>query len=258
MTRGQPRRIGAIVTVANQSIRNDYTGSGSTGPFGFSFPLQSISDLKVIQTDLSGVDTTLILTTDYTVVGIKAPTDYSSGGNVTLTNALTSGFHLALVANENGTQNTSIKNNSQYYASLHENQFDYRAITDLQLLEKVNKAIIAPDSEPAGTTNLTLPNVTQRASKALGFDSLGNVAMIQQVPPGSVAFTGTGITVAQAATLTALLNLLGIFVVADQASLAGLTPVASGFNLAYQQDLGNMWLYNSVAAAWQQIGLATP
>ena len=124
------------MTIAAVTIRADYTGSGITGPYTFPFTVFNIADLKVIQTDLNGVDTNLLLNTNFTAVGVKGPTDFTQGGTITLNVALTSGFHLAIVSNEAGIQATSIKNNTAYYAYLHENAFDYRSLTDLQILEK--------------------------------------------------------------------------------------------------------------------------
>lgn len=175
------------MTVANQSIRADATGAGLTGPFTFAFCVFNIANLKVILTDTTGINTNQILTTDYTVVGTKAPTDYTQGGVVTFNTAVPAGYHVTLLSNEPGTQGTSIKNNTAYYAVLHENEFDTLAIFDLQMLEKMNKAIVAPDSEPAGTATLTLASIIIRASTLLGFDALGN---IQYFVPGQLILDG--------------------------------------------------------------------
>jgi hypothetical protein len=165
------------MTISSQSIRQDYTGSGITGPYTFPFTVFDITTLGVIVTDSSGNDTILVLNIDFTATGTKAPSDFTKGGSITLTNNLTSGYHLSILSNETGLQGTSIKNNSSYYAFLHENEFDKLALFDLQVLEKLNKTILAPDSEPAGTTNLTLPSISNRSNNLLGFDSTGNLSL---------------------------------------------------------------------------------
>jgi hypothetical protein len=166
------------MTISSTTIRADYSAtSPTTGPFGFNFNCSGINSLEVIQTDTYGNDTILSLNTGYTIVGILSPGDYSQGANITLINALLAGEHLAIISNVDGTQDTSIKDNQRYYAYVHEAEFDTLATKDLQQQEQINKSIKAPDSEPAGTVNLTLPSIINRASKFLGFDVLGNVSL---------------------------------------------------------------------------------
>ena len=249
------------MTIALTSIRQDYTGSGITGPYTFPFCVFNLADLKVITTDLNGNDTILVLNVDYTVVGIKGPTDFSQGGTITLTNALTTGFHLAILSNESGTQPTSIKNNSAYYAYLHENEFDRLSLFDLNMLEKIKKAIVAPDSEPAGTTNQVMPHVAQRANKIAGWDVNGNLTATLLANVGSVSFSVYGLTLVALASVTLLLQSLGLFIgpaaVANGAALAAIVNPQGGW-IAYQTDTGVLWGYNAQATAWYQISWSTP
>ena len=176
------------MTISSTSIRSDYTGSGTTGPFTLSFPTYDKTRLRLIVTDLVGGQTVLS-SSDYTLVGTKTSTDYSEGGTITLGTALTSGYKLAIISNLNGTQSTSIKNNSEYYASLHENEFDKLALVDLQSMEKLGKAIIAPDSEAAGNFTLTLPVASVRAGMYLTFDARGNIQLVNAVKSSITQWT---------------------------------------------------------------------
>ena len=166
------------MTIASTVIRSDVNGTGITGPYTFSFCVFNIADLQVIWTDSTGVSVALTLGADYSVVGIRSGSDYTMGGVVTLVNPLASGDKLTLMSNVDGTQNTSIQNNAQYYAVLHENEFDKLALVNLQTIERVSKCIKAPDSEAAGTATLDLPTVANRANKMLGFDASGNIRLV--------------------------------------------------------------------------------
>ena len=183
------------MTIPSTSIRADYTSTGVNIPHTFSFCVFDITKLEVIVTDLSWNDT-IQSSTAYSVVGIKAATDYTEGGTLTFVTEPTSGYHIAIISNEDGTQNTSIKNNSEYYAVLHENEFDKLAIKDLQAQEQLDKAMRAPDSEPAGTANLTLPAIPIRKLSYPYFDVNGNLTMVPGVfsPVIQEFFTFTTIT----------------------------------------------------------------
>jgi hypothetical protein len=164
------------MTIASTSIRSDYTGPGSV--FTFNFPTYGQSTLKLIVTDALG-NQTVLASNQYTLVGIKTTTDYSEGGTITYT--LASGSKLAIVSNVNGTQQTSIKNNSEYYAVLHENEFDRLSLGTLQLMEQSKKTLRGPDAEPASGDSLILPVASLRANMYLTFDNNGNVQLINAV-----------------------------------------------------------------------------
>ena len=64
--------------------RNEYVGSGSTGPFTYSFRITNKNHLLVLRTVIAtGVTTTLVVDTDYSVAGVDSAT-----GSITLTTAL--------------------------------------------------------------------------------------------------------------------------------------------------------------------------
>lgn len=69
------------MTVAVETVKNVYAGTGTTGPFSYNFKIWADSDLTVIQTDENGVEDVLVLDVDYTVTGAGV----STGGTVTLT-----------------------------------------------------------------------------------------------------------------------------------------------------------------------------
>ncbi len=68
------------MTVASDVVKIPYAGDGATIVFPYTWKIYLASDLKVILRSTLGVETTLILNTDYTVSGVGN----ANGGNVTL------------------------------------------------------------------------------------------------------------------------------------------------------------------------------
>ena len=70
------------MTVSSTTVKNSYSGNGSTTEFAYGYKIFADSDLIVIiRTDSTGVETVKPLTTHYTVSGAGD----ASGGNVTFT-----------------------------------------------------------------------------------------------------------------------------------------------------------------------------
>ena len=68
------------MTVNTTTDRNLYDGTGSQFDFPYTFPVLQNADLEVRLIDADGVETVLVLDTDYTMTG--AGTD--EGGEVTI------------------------------------------------------------------------------------------------------------------------------------------------------------------------------
>jgi len=114
-----------------QAISNEvtYIGTGSVGPFTFSFNFYEDTDLVVTIIDLLGVHTILALNADYTVTGAGSDT----GGSITLTVALTNDYTLTIVRTLPIEQDTSLPNQGPYFASAIEAALDYIIMVCQQL-----------------------------------------------------------------------------------------------------------------------------
>ena len=106
---------------AGESALNVYTGNGVADTFDYEFLVDDEADLLVKQTTDLGVETTLVLNTDYTVTGVGN----DLGGDITLTaGALTTDYLLTIEDNVELSQQTPFGNQSAFLASLHEAAFD--------------------------------------------------------------------------------------------------------------------------------------
>lgn len=139
------------MTVASTSNRVDYTGNGSTTVFSFSFRIFEAADLVVTKADTNGVETTLVLNTDYTVTGAGSYT----GGNVTLSTALTNGHALTIQRVLDITQETDLRNQGQFFAETHEDVFDRMVMIGQQLQEQIDRAAKLPVTNTTDAEELT-------------------------------------------------------------------------------------------------------
>ncbi len=169
------------MTISSESIKaGPFSGNDSTTTFAFSFKCFSStgSDLKVVLTNSSGVDTTLTLTTDYTV-SLNANQDTSPGGSITTTGSSSppaTGEKLTILNEPAYTQGTDLITGGGFYPDVVETALDRSTVLARRAKEEVGRSIQIPVSDSAGTTVL-LPTNTLRASKALVFDADGDIGV---------------------------------------------------------------------------------
>jgi hypothetical protein len=124
----------SVSSTTNQVI---YTGSGTTGPFDFTFKIYANTDLLVQKyTIASDTSTDLVLTTDYTVT-----INGDLGGTVTLTASLSSSYKLVITRQLPMTQAINYVPNDPFPAETHEEGLDRAAMRDQQLQEQLDRAV---------------------------------------------------------------------------------------------------------------------
>lgn len=147
-----------------------YTGSAGVGPYAFTFPVISQTDIAVYQNS-----TKLILTTDYTVTVSSA----NGTGSVTLVVAATGSDRIVIIGARAIERTTDFVTAGDLKASSLNEQLDASIILIQQLAEENKRTLKAPQFDPAavedgGTLNMILPVSTSRAGKLLAFDTDGN------------------------------------------------------------------------------------
>ena len=160
------------MTVSSTTSKSGpYAGSGTTGPFVVGFRFLADSHLLVIKTSTANADTTLTISTDYTVSGAGAPT-----GTVTLTTALAVGEKLTIIRNVPATQEVDYVQNDSFPAESHEQALDKLTMISQQVSESMGRSIRIPASD--GFNPRELPAAASRALSLLGFDSGGDVIAV--------------------------------------------------------------------------------
>ena len=151
----------AITNVARRVV---YTGSAGVGPYAFSFPVLTATDIAVYKNT-----TLLTLTTDYTVT-ISGTT---GTGSITLVVAATGADRITIVGARSIERSTDFVTGGDFFANTLNTELDSEVIFVQQVAETAERSIKAPVTDPT-SINMTLPANTTRANKFLSFNSTGN------------------------------------------------------------------------------------
>jgi len=160
------------MTISTTTIKNSYSGNGSTSVFNYTFKITDEDHIQVIIRSASGTETTKTKTTHYTVSGVNN----SGGGQVTFTsgNIPTNTETVVLRRETPQTQGLDLIENDPMPADNIENAFDKVTLIAQELQEQINRSI-----KVSKTSTITNPELTadasQRAGKLLGFDSNGDL-----------------------------------------------------------------------------------
>ena len=191
------------MTVSTSTSFVSYAGNGSLTTFAYTFKIFQDSDLLVtLVNDTTGVETTQVLTTDYTVSGAGS----AGGGNVTFTTAPASGTTVKIRRVLPVTQETDYVANDPFPAEAHEDALDKLTMLVQQEAANSDLAIQFPEGDVGSGLNNIVPSAVDRADKILKFDTEGNVevAGANDVFSGAIlgasytnnTFTGNGSTTA--------------------------------------------------------------
>ena len=166
------------MTVSSTTVKNSYSGNGSTTVFAYTFKIFADSDLQVIIRSSTGTETTKTITTHYTVSGAGD----ASGGNVTFTSGNTpaSGETVVIRRAVPQTQAIDYIANDPFPAETHEEGLDRATMTTQQVQEELDRSIKLSRTNTMTSTEFTV-GATDRANKVLSFDSTGELSVTQEL-----------------------------------------------------------------------------
>lgn len=186
----------------NSTIRKagPFIGNGTASSFPFTYKVFQASDLDVVRLEQStNVQTTLQLTTDYTVT-LNQDQDSNPGGTVTLVaGALATGYTLTMTSDVPNLQPTDLTNQGGFYPEVINDALDRATIQIQQLQEQTDRSLKVALSSNVDAT-LPPPN----PNDLIGWDATGEALV--NVDPGSIGtvvayataycdvFVGNGIT----------------------------------------------------------------
>lgn len=160
------------MTISSQNRQaGPFVGNDTATAFPFAFKVFIASDLQVVRTNSAGVESTLVLNTDYTVT-LNSNQDSNPGGTVTLPTALATGYKLTATSSIAPLQATDLTNQGGFYPKVITNALDKLTILIQQILNGLGRSIKFPISD--SSVGATLPSATQRANTQLLFDANGN------------------------------------------------------------------------------------
>lgn len=172
------------MTVADTSRKaGPYTGNGETTQFPFTFKVFAKDQVSVAVND-GTEETTLTLNTDYSV-SLNSDQDNSPGGTVTLTEALTSGYILAITSAVPYNQETVFTNKGGFYPAVLNDSLDKATAQIQQLSEKIERAITVD-----ATDTMTASELKDKLLQAA--DSAYDVAIAYANQAGTYASQAKG------------------------------------------------------------------
>ena len=176
------------MTVSSTTVKNSYSGNGSTTQFAYGYKIFADSDLIVIIRSAAGTETVKTLSTHYTVAGAGD----ASGGSITFTSGNTpaSGETVVIIREVPQTQAIDYIANDPFPAESHEEGLDRATMTTQQVQEELNRSIKLSRTNTMTSTEFTV-GATERANKILAFDSAGEISVTQELG----TYKGTDATV---------------------------------------------------------------
>jgi hypothetical protein len=166
------------MTVSTTTTKDSYSGNGSTTAFAYTFPINSTSEITVIERSSAGVETVKAEgagSTNYSIVDNGA-----AGGTVTMVTAPASGTTLVILRNTNLTQATDLVANDPFPAETNESAFDKIQMQTQEIQEEVDRSIKLSRTNTMTSTDFT-NSAADRASKVLAFDSSGEISVTQEL-----------------------------------------------------------------------------
>jgi hypothetical protein len=168
--------------------------SGTALPF--TFKVFASADLNVVRLNTStGVETSLVLSSDYTVA-LNGNQNTNPGGTVNLTVAASATSTVTITSDIANLQPTDLTNQGGFYPEVITDSLDRATIQIQQMSEDIGRSLKGPISD--GNLNMELPTAAQRANSFLAFDANGVPTAVVSGSTGAPTtitrqvFSGTG------------------------------------------------------------------
>jgi len=166
------------MTIASTTNKVSYNGAGSAGPFSITFKFLKDADIVATHVSTAGLETTLTITTDYTLTGAGDP----SGGTLTLTSALAVGEKLVIKRSPSIVQETDYVENSAFPAESHETALDLLTMICQGLQEQVDRSVkvdISSSTDPDDLLDELAADVVSAAASAATATTQAGIATTQ-------------------------------------------------------------------------------
>lgn len=215
------------MTVSSTDNRTAVIGNNTAGQqIPFTFPVLSSSELTVIKRLIAtGAETTLTLTTDYTV----ELNDNDTGGTVVLVDAVDSTFQIHVIRTTPLTQLLDLVHGGTFNAENIEDALDKLAKICIDFDARLERSLHEPKTDTA--IGMEIPNRIDRPLQYLYFDASGNATTANPYDPGTLAVSAFAETILDDANASAVLTTLGFTSKAK-------TLLAISSNSSYLTELG--------------------
>jgi hypothetical protein len=165
------------INTDNDGISPKYLGNGISKNFTFDFRVFAQTEISVKKTSATGVITTLVYGTDYTVV-LNVNQNNNPGGSITTTIAPVTGESLVIISQVPYTQLTTLTTQGNFDPVVLNDTHDKSTVLAQQLRGQILLSLKIPDADGA-SLNTTLPSAVNRAGKVLKFETNGDAGVSQ-------------------------------------------------------------------------------
>jgi hypothetical protein len=217
--------------------RVSYSGNGVTTAFSYPYLFFENADLVVILTDSAGVETTQVITTNYTVAGAGD----AAGGTVTMVTAPASGETLTIYRDTAQTQDIDLLENDPLPAEETEKAFDRIVMMVQRLSDRIDRCVQLTDGF-VDTFTLTLPTDIDTANVLLAVNSSGNGWTVGP----TVTEVSNAETFANNAAASATASANSATASASSASAAASSATAAAASATAAQSAANSVIWNDV------------
>lgn len=220
------------MTVSTTTIKNSYSGNGSTTAFAYTFKAFVSTELKVyIRTNATGAEslkTEGTGSTNYGVSGVGAV----GGGNVTFVTAPTAAQTVVIRRLSGLQQLTDYQPADSFPAASHEDALDKLTNITQEMQEELDRSF-----KVSKTNSITTPefvdNAATRAGKILGFSSDGNSLEATTGSVSSVSVSTGSAGSSASSSFTSSSGALALTIPRGDTGNTGATgPVGIGLSLA--------------------------
>jgi hypothetical protein len=177
-----------------------FVGNGVSTVFAFSFKTRSTDHLKVIRADLTGVETTLLLNSQYTVA-LNADQEAMPGGSITLSAPLALNYKLTILSLVPYAQTTDVPGSGVIPPAVLEDTLDLLVMQTQQLAEESTRAVKVSPTSGANPDTLLPDSLAAAAASASAASSSATAAATSASAASTSA--GTAISAAAAANTSA-------------------------------------------------------
>ena len=156
-----------MISEGFDTLSGPYTASGSSGVFTFGFPCTSKNNM-IVKQSLAGVETTLVLDSDYTV-SLNSDQSAYPGGDITITPFPEAGVVITIKSDVPLKQGLDLTQGGAFNPDVIEQALDDIVILVGQLEESIGRAYLVPESSPLDPADMltTVYAAEQAAADAI-------------------------------------------------------------------------------------------
>jgi len=215
------------MTISSTTVKNSYSGDGSTDTFNYTFKIFANSDLQVIIRDASATETVKTITTHYTVTGAGN----ANGGTVVFTSGNIPASTETVVLRRAVPQTQAIDYiaNDPFPAESHEEGLDRATMTLQQVQEELDRSIKLSRTNTMTSTEFAV-GASDRANKILAFDGNGEISVTQEL--GTFVGNWSASTDYNARDIVKDTSTNNIFIVNTAHTSSGSQPLTTNANSA--------------------------